>query len=131
MVAFSWLPKAKRTPLIERTIQQGIDFLISVDPVTAAWPVGGGGKFKRDWWLFGFTLFYITDLLQVAEALSALGCSGDPRMQGLRNLLMQKQNPQGRWLLEYTYGSKTWGNFGIKNRPNKWVTLRALRALRE
>lgn len=131
MLAFSRLPKEKRTPLVERAIQQGIDFLFSVDLVTAAWPVGGGGKPNRDWWLFGFPLFYITDLLQVAEVLTALGLGGDPRMLGLLNLIREKQDSQGRWLLEYDYGSKIWRNYGIKNTPNKWVTLRALRVLKD
>lgn len=129
MLAFGQLSQAKRTPLIDRAILQGIDFLFSVDPVTAAWPVGGGGKPNRDWWLFGFPLFYISDLLQVAEALTTLGCGGDTLLQGLRDLILEKQDPQGRWLLEYAYGSKTWGHFGMKNKPNKWVTLRALRVL--
>jgi hypothetical protein len=130
MLAFGQLPKSKRTPLIESAIQQGIDFLFSVDLVSAVWPTENNKPPNRDWWLFGFPLFYITDLLQVAEALSALGYGGDPRMQGLRDLILEKQNPQGRWLLEYSYGSKTWGHFGIKNKPNKWVTLRALKSLK-
>ena len=129
MLAFSRLPKEKRTPLIERAINQGVDFLFSVDLVSAAWPVANGGKPRRDWWLFGFPVFYITDLLQVTEALCGLGYGDDPRMQELYDLILAKQNPQERWLLEYSYGSKSWGKFGIKNKPNKWVTLRALRVL--
>lgn len=105
-----------------------MDFLFSVDLVTADWPTSGG-KPNRDWWLFGFPVFYVTDLLQVAEALVGLGYAGDIRMQGLLNLIRGKQDAGGRWLLEYSYGSKTWGNFGSKNKPNKWVTLRALRVL--
>ena len=30
----------------------------------------------------------------------------------------------------YDYQGKTWGNYGKKNQPSKWVTLRALRALK-
>ena len=129
MLAFGRLPKAKRTPLIENAIRQGIDFLFSVDLVTAAWPTGGG-KPNRDWWLFGFPVHYVTDLLQVAEALVELGCGDDARMQGLLELIRSKQDAEGRWLMEYPYGSKTWGSYGIKNKPNKWVTLRALRVLK-
>lgn len=130
MLAFSRLPKEKRTPLISRAIQQGIDFLFSVDLVTASWPTENGKPPNRDWWLFGFPLFYITDLLQVAEVLTALGYGNDARMQGLNKLIRDKQDLQGRWHLEYAYGSKTWGSFGLKNKPSKWVTLRALRALK-
>ena len=129
MLAFSRYPKVKRTLLIEEAIRQGVDFLFSVDLVTAAWPTGGGGKPNRDWWLFGFPVFYITDLLQVADALVGLGYSADPRMQGLLDLIRSKQDSEGKWIQEYPYGSKTWSNFGVKNKPNKWVTLRALRVL--
>jgi hypothetical protein len=40
-----------------------------------------------------------------------------------------KQDDQGRWSLEYDYSGKMWVDFGKKKEPNKWVTLRALRAL--
>jgi hypothetical protein len=33
------------------------------------------------------------------------------------------------WLLVYDYSGKTWGDFGPKKQPNKWVTLRALQTL--
>ena len=129
LLAFSRLPLGKRTPIIEKAIQQGVDFLFSIDLITAAWPTRGGNP-NRDWWLFGFPVFYVTDLLQVAEALVGLGYAGDNRMQGLLELIRGKQDAGGRWLLEYPYGSKTWGKFGTKNKPNKWVTLRALRVLK-
>jgi len=30
----------------------------------------------------------------------------------------------------FDYNGKTWVNFGVKKKPNKWVTLRALRVLK-
>jgi hypothetical protein len=45
-------------------------------------------------------------------------------------LVRDKQDAQGRWLLEYDYAGKSWGDFGAKKEPNKWVTLRAVRALK-
>lgn len=35
------------------------------------------------------------------------------------------------WLLEYDYGGKTWGDYGERAKPNPWVTLRALRVLKD
>jgi hypothetical protein len=81
--------------------------------------------------LFGFPVFYVTDLLQIVEALALLGHAADPRLANTLALVRDKQDAQGRWPLEYAYGSKTWGDFGRKGRPNKWVTLRALRALKQ
>jgi hypothetical protein len=129
MLAFGKIPAKKRTPAIERAIQTGIDFLFSVDLITAAWPCGYADKPSGNWWKFGFPVFYITDLLQVAEALAALGCGRDPRMRGLLDLILSKQVANGRWLMEYDYTGKTWVDFGSKKEPNKWVTLRALKVL--
>ena len=44
---------------------------------------------------------------------------------------MEKQDAHGRWALEYDYAGKTWVDFGAKRQPNKWVTVRALRAVKE
>jgi hypothetical protein len=82
MLAFSELPEEKKTPLIRKAIQTGVDFLFSTDP---------------------------------AEAIKTIN---------------EKQDDQGRWPLEYDYTGKTWVNFGAKQQPNKWVTLRALRVLK-
>jgi hypothetical protein len=130
MLAFGKLPQSQRTPLIEDAIQQGVDFFFKVDPITADWPTRLGDKPSRNWWKFGFPVFYITDLLQVAEGLVALGYGKDPRLANTIELIQSKQDDLGRWLLEYDYTGKTWLNFGEKKLPNKWVTLRAMRVLK-
>ena len=130
MLAFGQLPKAKRTPLIERAITQGIDFLLSVNPATAEWPHPYYPKPSGNWWKFGFPVFYITDLLQVVEAMGLLGHGQDPRLKQTVQLVRDKQDDHGRWVLDLDYSGKTWGNYGEKKQPNKWVTLRALRALK-
>jgi hypothetical protein len=130
MLAFGKLPLSRRTPRIERAIAQGVDFLFSVEPASAAYPMPGGLKPNRAWWQFGFPVFYITDVLQVAEALVSLGYGHDPRLASTLDLIRSKQDANGRWAQEYNYGSKTWGDFGHKGTPSPWVTLRALRVLR-
>jgi len=130
MLTFSRLPVERRTPLIEKAIAQGVVFLFSVDPATAAYPTPNGGPPNRSWWKFGFPVFYITDVLQNVEALAALGFGQDPRLSKALSLIRQKQDAQGRWPLEYNYHGKTWVEFGEARRPNKWVTLRALRVLK-
>ncbi len=130
MLAFGRLPASRQTPLTQAAARQGIDFLLSVDPATAGYPCGYSGKPSQSWWKFGFPVFYITDILQVAEALAGLGLGADPRLENTRQLIRARQDAQGRWALEYDYSGKTWVDFGAKKQPNKWVTLRALRALR-
>ncbi len=129
MLAFSKWPRARHTPQITRAIQAGIDFLFSTDPALATYPAGYSDKPSGNWWKFGFPVFYVTDLLQNVEALAALGCGDDPRLRAALKLIHDKQDAQGRWPLEYDYRGKTWIEFGAKKQPNKWVTLRALRAL--
>ena len=130
MLAFSQWPAARRTALVERAIAQGVDFLFSCDPATADYPCGYASKPSGNWWKFGFPVFYVTDLLQIVEALVGLGYGDDPRLANALALVRAKQDSQGRWALEYDYTGKTWVDFGPKKQPNKWVTLRALRALK-
>ena len=130
MLAFGKLPPAWQSPLTRSAIQQGIEFLLGIDPVTAAYPTPQGTPPNRDWWLFGFPVFYVTDILQILEALTALGFGRDARLRNALDLVYQKQDENGRWLLEYDYTGKTWMSFGRKKQPNKWVTLRALRVLK-
>lgn len=129
MLAFGKWPTKQRTPLIERAILKGVEFLFSVDPALATYPSGYGEHPSGNWWKFGFPVFYVTDLLQTVEALAALGYGRDPRLANAIHLIRQKQDDHGRWPLEYDYKGKTWVEFGSKQQPNKWVTLRALRAL--
>jgi hypothetical protein len=129
-LAFSHLPAARRTPLIWRAITESVDFLLGVDPATAAYPSGWTGKPSGSWWKFGFPVFYVTDILQIAEALAALGYARDPRLANTLQLIRDKQDAGGRWALEYGYAGKSWGDYGAKKQPNKWVTLRALRVLK-
>lgn len=130
LLAFGKLPVEKRTPLIERAIHAGVDYFFSVDLAAAEFPSGYNEKPSGNWWKFGFPVFYVTDLLQLAEAMAALGQGGDPRLAGVLEIIRSKQDEKGRWPLEYDYAGKTWVNFGEKKQPSKWVTLRALRVLK-
>ncbi len=125
MLAFSKLPHKERTSLIENAIQKGVDFLLSIDPAEATYPTGYSKKPSRNWWKFGFPVFYITDLLQNIEALVRLGYRSDPRLSNALKLIQEKQDEKGQWALDYDYSGKTWVEFGKKKEANKWVTLRA------
>lgn len=129
MMAFSKLPGEKRTALVDSAIKAGVDFFFGKDPATADYPCGYSQKPSGNWWKFGFPVFYVTDILQIAEALAGLGYGEDPRLANAIKLIREKQDSQGRWALEYDYTGKTWVDFGPKKQPNKWVTLRARRVL--
>ncbi len=131
MLALSMVPAAQRTTIIERAIQTGIEFLLSVDPATADYPRGYAPKPNGSWFKFGYPIGYITDVLQILEVLAALGYGTDPRLFNGLELLLSKQDEQGRWPLEYSYNGKTWITVEEKGQPSKWVTLRALRVLKQ
>lgn len=130
MLAFGLWPEARRTPLINQAIEQGAAFLLDGDPAKADYPNAYSNKPSQNWWKFGFPVFYVTDLLQNLEALVELGYGSDPRLAPALEIVREKQDRQGRWSLEYDYAGKTWGDFGQKKQPNKWVTLRATRVLK-
>lgn len=131
MLAFSRLSKDKRTPLIQRAIDRGVKFFLSVEPSEAPYPNSDlAAAPSRNWWKFGFPVFYISDLLQLAEALVGLDYGKDPRLAKTLQLIRDKQDDQGRWALEYHYQGKTYADIGEPKQPNKWVTLRALRVLK-
>lgn len=125
MLALGKLPKEKRTPVIQKAIQQGVDFLLAGDPAAAPYPNGWNEKPSGNWWRFGFPVFYVTDLLQIIEALVLLGYGQDSRLERSLQIILEKQDAKGRWPLEYDYSGKIWVDFGRKKEPNKWVTLRA------
>jgi hypothetical protein len=122
---------ATHSALLSSALEQTVAFLLVDNLLDAPWPSGesGDGKPNRDWWLPGFPLFYISDMLQVAEAICLLGLGRDRRLAPFLDWLEAQRDDAGRWPLQYAYGSKTWGNFGRKGQPNRWVTLRALRVL--
>ncbi|MFN2111893.1 MAG: nitrogen fixation protein NifH [Anaerolineales bacterium] len=129
LLAFSKLASQERTPLIDRAIKRGVDFIFSADPKDAAYPNGWNPKPSGNWWKFGYPVFYVTDILQICEVLSDLGFGDDPRLINALRLVEEKANPDGSWSLEYHYQGKTWSDFGPSKSPNKYVTIRAYHAL--
>ena len=131
MVALSKVPVGERTAVMQEAINTGVSFLFSRDPAAADYPMGYAAKPNQSWFKFGYPIGYVTDVLQTLEVLTALGFAHDLRLQNGIDLLLSKQDQQGRWQMEYTYNGKTWVNIEEKGKPSKWVTLRALRVLKQ
>ena len=129
MLALSLVPPEIRNATMKQAVRLGLDFLLGIDPATAAYP-SPSGKPNLSWWKFGFPVFYVTDLLQLAEALLAFLPGNDPRLSNLLVLIREKQDVDGFWPMEYSLTGKTWVDFGPKGKPNPWVTLRALRVFK-
>ena len=155
MLALSKVPPAQRTRNMHEAIELGVDFLLSRDPAVADYPFGSGNKPSTRWFTFFFPLGTSADILQNLEVLITLGQAQNPRLANALALVISKQNQQGRWLLERTYKELPdtqeikvyyWYQNSLKlyitgkelaeiqekkGQPSKWVTLRALRVLKQ
>jgi hypothetical protein len=83
------------------------------------------GEHKR-WLTFGVPRVW--DLLSALKALTAHGYAHDSRFVPLLKLILNRQDDQGRWLCGSV--SRTWP-IEKRNRPSKWITLDALRLLKQ
>jgi hypothetical protein len=96
MLALSKVPASRRTPGMQVAIQQGMTFLLSHDPAVADYPFGMGSRPSSSWFKFGYPIGYITDVLQNLEVLATLGLAQDPRLLNALELVISKQDSQGR-----------------------------------
>ena len=123
------IPESERNDSIVQALETGVEFLFSTDPAQAGYPMGYSTKPNRSWFKFGFPVAYITDVLQNLDVLTFLGFGSDERLASGMQLLLDKQDKDGRWPLEYTYNGKTWIDIEEMKKPSKWVTYRALKVL--
>lgn len=131
MMAFSRLPVERRTGLIERAIQAGVDFFLDNEPAKAGFPGHRAGTPDPKWWQFKFPDFWPSDVLKLAEAFTTLGYGNDPRLADTLQLVRGKQDDNGRWALDYVDKTrKMWVKYGAQGKPNKWITLRAMHLLK-
>jgi len=124
------IPVAERAPLVQRAIDESVDFLLSRDPAAADYPMGWGNtKPSRSWFKLGFPSGYVADVLQNLEALADAGHVRDDRVSSALDWLLARRDSNGCWRNEYAYNGKTWVDFERQGQPSKWVTLRARRVL--
>jgi hypothetical protein len=83
---------------------------------------------EAHWLRFGFPWYFQSDLLDALEALAACGYAADPRFRALAQYVVDKQQDDGRWLKE---GGSTAVRIERKGQPSKWITLKALRVLKQ
>ncbi len=126
--ALARVPPEGRTPAVEAAIQASADFLLRYNVAQADYP--HKERISSSWFKFGYPLGYVTDVLLNLEALAEAGWGGDPRLSEAVDLVLAKQDAQGRWKMEYTYNGKMWADIEEKGEPSKWVTLRAMRMLK-
>jgi hypothetical protein len=68
--------------------------------------------------------------LEAVTALAELGVT-DHNVDIAVEFILSKQGRDGRWTLERTLGGKMWMRLEEEGKPSKWVTLRAVRAIKK
>jgi hypothetical protein len=130
-LALARIPVAARSTAVQRALDAGIDFLLSRDPAVADYPMGyGNSRPNASWFRLGFPSGYVTDYLQVLEAVCEAGHAADPRLRPGVERLLREQDAAGRWANRYAYQGKLVADIDRPGKPSRWVTLRACRVLR-
>ena len=131
LLALARIPPEHRSPAVEQALAASVEFLLSRDPAVADYPMGyGNTKPNGSWFRLGFPSGYVTDVLQVLEALVEAGAGRDPRLANAVDWLVAQQDAHGRWANRYAYAGKMWVDIDAPGAPSRWVTLRACRVLR-
>ena len=131
LLALARIPPDRRAMHVRRAIETSVEFLLAHDPSRADYPMGYGNvKPNGSWIRLGFPSGYVTDVLQVLEALCEAGAGGDPRLRRSIAWLLEQQAAPGRWANRYPYTGKMVVDIDAPGELSKWVTLRACRVLK-
>ena len=119
LAAFAALPTADRTSGRTRAVETLADAILDHE-------FDFEGQDAR-WLNFGFPLDYQSDLIELCDVLARLDYGTDPRLKRMLDIVLAAQTADGRWLKRY-------GTRALKveerGQPSKWITIRALRALK-
>lgn len=126
--ALTEIPIQKRSRVVSETIDIAVEYLLKHHIYKRSHNLN---KVSKPGWLrFGFPLMYQTDVLEILLILAKLGCK-DQRMEEALDLLLSKQDGEGRWKLENTFNGRFQTNIEHKGYQSKWITLRALIVLKK
>ncbi len=125
--ALAEIPEKKRSAAVKQTIEKGAEYLLLHHVFKSSHNVSHVPK--PGWLKFGFPLMYQTDALEILGILTHLGYK-DKRMQEAIDIVVSKQDNEGRWRLENTFNGRYQVNIEKKGEPSKWITLNALRTLK-
>lgn len=127
--AFSMIPENKRSPQMKKIIERETEKILENQVYKYLRNPDGSRKDKAGWKRFGFPLFYQADLLEVMVTLTRLGAH-DERMSEAVRIIEEAKQKDGKWLLKDSFNGKMWIDIEEKNKPSKWITLRAMYVLR-
>jgi len=130
VLALARIPANRRSARVTAALNAGVEFLLSVDPATARYPMGWGNtRPNASWFRLGFPSGYVADVLQVLEAVCEAGHAADVRLRPALTWLLAQQDATGRWKNQNRYHRKMHAEVDAGRGPSRWVTLRACRVL--
>jgi hypothetical protein len=125
--AFAEIPPDKRSKAVNNTIKEGSEYILKHHIHKRSHNLSRVSK--PSWLRFGFPLMWQTDVLEILGILTKLGYR-DERMREAVNLVLSRQDEQGRWRLQNAFPGRCHVDIEQKGMPSKWITLNALKALR-
>ncbi|MCJ7656767.1 MAG: hypothetical protein MUO55_03175 [Candidatus Atribacteria bacterium] len=125
--ALAEIPITQRNKEVKNTIEEGVEYLLKHHIHKRSHDLSRVSK--PGWLRLGFPLMYQDDILEILGILTRLGYH-DERMQEAIDRLILKQDNQGRWKLESTFNGRFQTNIEQKGKPSKWITLNALKVLK-
>ena len=136
LAAFAALPPPKRSPRMETAIARGAEFYLERKLLHE------GGRYAP-WSRFHYPNHYFYDVLIGLDLMTALGFAGDPRLREALQILEEKRQPNGAWLMDRLHPDVGPGPayrsykehakplvIEKPGRPSKWITLVALRIIK-
>ena len=126
--ALAEIPPERRSPAVQRTLDDGVAFILAHHVFKRSHDLARDSK--PGWKRFGFPLMYQTDVLEILGILTKLGRGGDEGAREARALVASKQDAEGRWKLQQTFNGRFIVDIETKGQPSRWITLRALQALK-
>lgn len=125
--ALAEIPAEERSKEVFDTLDRGVEYMLKHHIYKRSHNLS---KVSKPGWLrLGFPLMYPTDVLELLGILTSLGCK-DERLQEAVDLVLSKQDDEGRWRLENTFNGRFQTSIEQKGDSSKWVTLNALKALK-
>ena len=126
--ALAEIPVEKRSSDLKNVIDRGVEYVLAHHIYKRSHDLSKVSK--PSWLRFSFPKMWQTDVLEILQILTKLGVK-DERMQEAIDLVVSKQNDEGKWLLEDTFNGRFLVNVERKGKPSKWITLNALRVLKK
>jgi hypothetical protein len=136
LAAFAALSKSKRTRRIQSSIERGAEFYLERKLFLE------GSKKYEPWFRFHYPNHYYYDILVGLDSITKLDYAGDKRLRPALEILKNKRQPGGTWLLDKVHPDiGAYANYRLRKsakrsaleesgKPSKWITLTALRVLK-